>query len=116
MAEFSIRLHGSDTVFEVKDGETILDAALRAGVGVRYGCRRGKCATCKHLVVDGEYDNSGASAYALLEEEREEGLTLLCQTYALSDCTVDLAAGQDREFIRLPRPVTLGAAVAAVRP
>ena len=36
--------------FDTDDGETMLDALLRNGVRVRYGCRRGKCATCKHYI------------------------------------------------------------------
>jgi NAD(P)H-flavin reductase/ferredoxin len=103
--------------FETGDGETMLDALLRNGVRVRYGCRRGKCATCKHYVNDGEFDNSNASAYALLDEEREEGLTLLCQTYPLSDCVVELREDEGGEAgIRpaTPKAVT-GTVTAAER-
>jgi NAD(P)H-flavin reductase/ferredoxin len=86
----SLTVFNTRQEFQTGDGETMLDALLRNGVRVRYGCRRGKCATCKHYVNDGEFDNSNASAYALLDEEREEGLTLLCQTYPLSDCVIEL--------------------------
>jgi NAD(P)H-flavin reductase/ferredoxin len=91
--------------FDAAEDETMLDALLRNGVRVRYGCRRGKCSSCKHLVVDGDYDNSAASAYALLEDEREAGMTLLCQSYPTSDCTVELLiAPGDEDGVRLPTP------------
>ncbi|MGH8998289.1 MAG: 2Fe-2S iron-sulfur cluster-binding protein, partial [Acidimicrobiia bacterium] len=109
---YRMTVANSETVFEANEDETILDAFLRNGIAVRYGCRRGKCSTCKHYIVEGDYDNSGASAYALLDTEREEGLTLLCQTFALSDCTVELvedAAGE----VRI-RPATPRSAAATV--
>ena len=103
--------------FETDDGETMLDALLRNGVRVRYGCRRGKCATCKHYVNDGEFDNSNASAYALLDEEREEGLTLLCQTYPLSDCVVELREDEAGDAgIRPATPRTVTGTVRRVEP
>ena len=103
--------------FDTDDGETMLDALLRNGVRVRYGCRRGKCATCKHYINDGEFDNSNASAYALLDEEREEGLTLLCQTYPLSDCVVELREDEAGDAgIRPAKPKAVTGTVKSVGP
>ena len=103
--------------FDTDDGETMLDALLRNGVRVRYGCRRGKCATCKHYINDGEFDNSNASAYALLDEEREEGLTLLCQTYPLSDCVVELREDDAGDAgIRPAKPKAVTGTVKSVGP
>lgn len=104
-----LTLLNNKQTFEAKPDETILDALLRQGVAVRYGCRRGKCSTCKHYVVEGDYDNSGASSYALLDDEREEGLTLLCQTFAQSDLTIELveqAADESRVRPATPQSCT----------
>ena len=38
---------------EVEDDQTILDAALRAGIWLPHACCHGLCATCKVQVVDG---------------------------------------------------------------
>ena len=42
-----IRVAGSDIEFASEDGETILDAAERAGFALPYSCRKGVCATCE---------------------------------------------------------------------
>ena len=114
---FQVTLLNTKQTFETEPGETLLDVLLRNGVTVRYGCRRGKCATCKHYIVDGDYDNSEASAYALLDEEREEGLTLLCQTFALTDCTVELQTEVSEEGrIRPAKPRSLSGTVVRCEP
>lgn len=86
------------------DHESILDTMLRNGIRVSYGCRRGKCGTCKHYVVDGRTDDSRISAYALLDEERDDGMTLLCQSYPLTDCVIELADGDNEPDDANPPP------------
>ena len=46
---------------EVEDGQSILDAALRAGIYLPHACCHGLCATCKVQVIDGEVDHGEAS-------------------------------------------------------
>jgi phenol hydroxylase P5 protein len=55
---------------EVEEGQTILDAALRAGIWLPHACCHGLCATCKVQVVDGEVDHGEASSFALMDFER----------------------------------------------
>lgn len=97
-------------------GETLLDALLRGGVPVRYGCRRGKCSTCKHLLIDGDVDESEISAYALLDHERDEGLTLLCKARVRGDCTVELLEPDDEYAIELSAPSVVDAEVVDAQP
>ena len=40
---------------EVEDDQTILDAALRAGIWLPHACCHGLCATCKVQIIDGEF-------------------------------------------------------------
>jgi NAD(P)H-flavin reductase/ferredoxin len=87
------------------DHESILDTLLRKGIRVSYGCRRGKCATCKHYILEGRIDDSEVSAYALLDEERDEGMTLLCKSYPLTDCVIELADDDDDIEATDPSPV-----------
>ena len=49
---------------EVEEGQTILDAALRAGIFLPHACGQGYCATCKVTVTDGEVDQGNASNFA----------------------------------------------------
>lgn len=70
--------------------ETILDAAIRAGFAMPYGCRKGHCSTCKAQVLDGEVDLEVDSIYSLSDFERDQGFTLLCSAYPMSDTTVEI--------------------------
>jgi NAD(P)H-flavin reductase/ferredoxin len=73
------------------DGESILDATLRDGYYLRYGCKSGGCATCKALLVEGDADDTG-STFALPSSARAEGWILLCASTPLDDCVVDVSA------------------------
>lgn len=51
----SLRTITSDSYasFQVRDGETVLTASLRAGVTLPFSCRGGTCQTCMHRAVEG---------------------------------------------------------------
>ncbi|MCP5199074.1 MAG: 2Fe-2S iron-sulfur cluster binding domain-containing protein [Gammaproteobacteria bacterium] len=85
---YEVELAPGGETFEVAEGETILDAALRAGIDLKYGCRHGNCSTCKYLVEDGEVDFGHASAYSLPDAEREEGWALMCCATPLTDLLI----------------------------
>jgi NAD(P)H-flavin reductase/ferredoxin len=48
-----VRIAGSDIAFPCDAGETVLDAAERAGYSIPYSCRKGVCSTCEGGLVDG---------------------------------------------------------------
>ncbi|TCN37938.1 NAD(P)H-flavin reductase [Kribbella orskensis] len=74
-----------------EEGETVLEAAVRQGLFLRYGCRHGGCGTCKALLADGEVATSGSS-FALSSGERAEGWVLLCSSRPVADCVVDVTS------------------------
>ena len=86
---------------EVEDDQTILDAALRAGIWLPHACCHGLCATCKVQVTEGEVEYGDASPFALMDFEREEGLTLACCATMESDVTIeaDIDEEPDAEVI-----------------
>lgn len=96
MSSTSIRIVPKGTVFDAREGETILDAGLRHGVPLKYGCRHGNCSTCRYRITEGEVDLGHASPYSLPEADREEGFALLCCATALSDLEIEVPedAGQ----------------------
>lgn len=74
---------------EVEEGQTILDASLRAGFYLPHACCHGLCATCKIQVLDGEVEHGEASNFALMDYERDNGLTLACCATLQSDVTIE---------------------------
>lgn len=113
---YEVELSPSGEVFDVADGETILDAALRAGIELQYGCRHGNCSTCKYLVEDGEVDYGRASAYSLPDREREEGWALLCCARPQTDLLIRDHRRQDTRARPVLKPVTTTARVVACTP
>ena len=86
---FQIRVEPSGHVFDSDEGETILDAALRAGVLLPYGCRDGLCGACRGKVLAGDIDHGSASTVVLSPAEREQGMALFCCATARSALTIE---------------------------
>ena len=84
--------------FECGEDETILSAALRNGVGLRYGCKHGACGSCKAQISAGEVDLAEASGFALMQYERDAGIALLCSAYPLEDVVVSLESYDEAEL------------------
>ncbi|TAH43106.1 MAG: 2Fe-2S iron-sulfur cluster binding domain-containing protein [Betaproteobacteria bacterium] len=87
---------------EVEDDQTILDAALRAGIYLPHACCHGLCATCKVSVIDGEVDHGEASSFALMDFERDEGKTLACCARLQSDVTIEADIEEDPDAENIP--------------
>jgi CDP-4-dehydro-6-deoxyglucose reductase/ferredoxin-NAD(P)+ reductase (naphthalene dioxygenase ferredoxin-specific) len=78
----------ADRTIDVPTGETILDAALDAGIGYPFGCQSGNCGACKSHLVSGEVTMEGYSEFALSDEEKDRGLILACRAVPWEDCEV----------------------------
>ncbi|MBM4255410.1 MAG: 2Fe-2S iron-sulfur cluster binding domain-containing protein [Deltaproteobacteria bacterium] len=87
---YTITLLPFEKQFTCGDNETILEAAMRNGLNLRYGCKFGGCGMCKAQVVEGEVENSEASSFALLDFEKQQGMALLCCAYPESDLSIEL--------------------------
>ena len=78
-AEVTVLMDGRRRAFSMAvDGETVLDAAARAGIELPFSCRAGVCSTCRTKVVSGEVEM--AQNYALEDWELEQGYVLACQS------------------------------------
>ena len=86
----------------VEDGQTILDAALRAGIFLPHACGQGYCGTCKVSVSEGEVDHGSASSFALMDYEREEGQCLACCTRLESDTVIEAEMEIDADARDIP--------------
>jgi CDP-4-dehydro-6-deoxyglucose reductase len=78
--------------FEVAPGETVLAAALRAGIFVPYSCQSGTCRTCFSRVIEGciEHDPEYADELFIDEDEVAAGYRLLCSSFAHADSLVEI--------------------------
>jgi phenol/toluene 2-monooxygenase (NADH) P5/A5 len=86
---------------EVEEGQTVLDACLRAGIYLPHACGHGLCGTCKVEVLDGEVDHGNSSPFALMDFEREGGKTLACECRLQSDVTIEADIDEEPDARRI---------------
>ncbi|MCM2306018.1 MAG: 2Fe-2S iron-sulfur cluster-binding protein [Sulfuritalea sp.] len=81
-AHVTVRPSGRE--FFVEGSETLLKAALRAGLTPNYGCGNGLCGLCKARVVAGETRAMAPSDYRFSAAEKAQNHVLMCVCTALS--------------------------------
>jgi ferredoxin-NADP reductase len=77
-----IRLDRRKHTVRYEPGDTILDAARRAGLSPPSACERGNCASCMARVDEGRVAMRANNA--LSDDEVEEGWVLTCQAVPIS--------------------------------
>ena len=85
-----IRFQPSGREITSKDGETVLDAALREGLVFPYSCRIGNCGICHGHLVSGKIAPGAAPEEILGAEACARGHVLLCQAKPKSDLVVEI--------------------------
>ncbi|MDD5404843.1 MAG: 2Fe-2S iron-sulfur cluster-binding protein [Sulfuricella sp.] len=75
--------------FFLEGHDTLLEAALRAGVPLNYGCSGGNCGLCKARVVSGQIKKVRHHDYVIPEAEKNLGYILLCSNTAVSDVEIE---------------------------
>jgi CDP-4-dehydro-6-deoxyglucose reductase len=118
---FKITVQSSDHAFTAEPGQTILDAALEAGIVLPYSCRDGACSTCRGKVVSGDYDAGPCPEQILSADDLTAGYTLFCQARPRSDMVIEareIRMASDIQIRKMPSRVMaidrVGADVAIV--
>lgn len=106
---FQITVQPSGHQFACDADETVLAAAMRAGVGLPYGCKNGACSSCKGKVVSGDITHKPHQRRALTEEEEAAGMSLFCCAIPHSDLVIaarEVAGSGDFPVKKMPSRVT----------
>lgn len=77
--------------FFLEGHDTLLEAALRAGLAFDYGCSAGNCGRCKARVVSGQVKKVRNHDYMICENDKAKGYILMCANTAVSDVTLEAA-------------------------
>lgn len=86
---FQITVQPSGRAFAAEPGEAMLAAAIRAGVGLPYGCKDGACGSCKCKKISGTVVHGEHQAKALSLEEEAAGFVLTCCGVAQTDVVLE---------------------------
>jgi len=84
-----ITIKPSGHTFFAQPGETVLQAALREGFPLPYGCRNGACGTCKGKIVQGTVDFGSYNESALTQAEKQAGMALFGCAVPLSELVIE---------------------------
>ena len=87
---YKIKIEPSGHSFEAEASEVILDAALRHGLSIPYGCRNGVCGACKGKIVEGVVAYDDGRPGALSPTEEAIGQTICCRAQARSDLVLEI--------------------------
>lgn len=78
-----------DAAVEPEEGETVLDALLRSGFEVPYGCRAGACQSCMMQVAEESRSSLPPAAQAgLRENQKQLGYFLACSCKLSGDLRI----------------------------
>lgn len=90
--KISVQSKSGEHSFDCGEHETILHAGLRQGLNLPYECATGTCGTCRARVMTGDYESLWKEAPGAARLKPDKGDILMCQTRALSDCTLRVPA------------------------
>ncbi len=86
---FTVTVQPSGTSFVVERDEPILQAAIRQGVGLPYGCKDGACGSCKCRMLEGRVIHGAHQQKALNADEEGAGFILTCQAAPQTDVVIE---------------------------
>ncbi len=84
-----IRILPSGHEFFIEGSDSILEAGLRSGLALSYGCSSGNCGLCKAKVISGQVKKICPHDYVLTETEKGLGYILSCSNTAVTDVVLE---------------------------
>lgn len=85
----SVKLQPSGHEFFVAGQDSVLEAALKAGLHLDYGCASGNCGQCKVRVLSGRVKQVRDYDYVLTPREQEAGYVLACSNTPVTDLLIE---------------------------
>ena len=77
-----ITLDGSTREIAIAPSQTVLEAAIAAGLEAPFACRKGVCCTCRAKILEGEVEMD--ANHALEDYEVRAGYALTCQSHPVT--------------------------------
>lgn len=87
---YRIHIEPSGHEVSIESDESVLDAALRQGLALPYGCRNGACRSCKGRVLEGAIEYPEGVPAALTPLDTAQSYALLCMAHAHSDLRIEV--------------------------
>lgn len=108
-----VQVNPSGHEFFVDGNDSLLEAALRAGLSLDYGCSIGSCGKCKARVVSGQVHRLRHSDCAFSAAEKAAGVVLMCCHTAATDLVIEAREAHGADDMPLQ---TIDARIKAISP
>jgi vanillate O-demethylase ferredoxin subunit len=92
--EFGVRLAGSDNVYKVPRGMSIVEVLRNAGIACNTSCEAGVCGTCRTRYLEGTPEHND---FVLSDEERQEYVMICCARATSGTLVLDLPVAPEHE-------------------
>jgi CDP-4-dehydro-6-deoxyglucose reductase len=86
---FNITIKPSNHSFPAAGDETILEAGLKHGYTIPYGCRDGVCGACRGRLLQGSVSYGDRQISALSDADLAAGMALFCSAMPRSDLVIE---------------------------
>lgn len=106
---FSVTIEPSGRQFTMQRDQTVLGAAIDAGVGLPYGCKDGACGSCKCKLIEGRVIHGAHQTKALSPEEEAAGWVLTCCATPQTDLVLEsrqVVSEGNFPIVKMPTRVT----------
>jgi len=84
-----VRILPSGHDFFSEGNSNLLEAGLRSGLALNYGCSNGNCGECLARVVSGEVQNIQPHDYKISDAKKASGHVLMCCNTAVTDVVLE---------------------------
>ncbi len=104
-----VSIEPSGRQFDMRRDDTVLSAALAAGIGLPYGRKDGACGSCKCKLLEGRVIHGAHQAKALSAEEEAAGYLLTCCATPQTDLVIEsrqVVGLGDFPVVKMPTRVT----------
>lgn len=101
-----IKIQPSNHEYWLEGNENILDAGVKSGLALNYGCTGGNCGLCKARLISGEVKPIRHHDYVFSEAEKNMNYILMCSCTAVSDLVLEALEAADETDIPYQEIIT----------
>ena len=101
-----VKIQPSNHEYWLEGNTSLLEAGVRAGLALNYGCTNGNCGLCKARVISGEVKKTHNHDYVLSSAEKSMNYILMCSNTAVSDVVIEALEARDEHDIPQQEIVT----------
>jgi len=83
-----VKIANTEQTVECAANQTVLEAAIAAGIDFPYACATGNCGTCTSRLDDGKVSLLPHNDACLTPVQLKAGLTLACRARPRGDLTI----------------------------